>query len=192
MEFAQETFEVLLGYGSFAWVVPESKSVARIGLVAYQQQKEEFQRFMRDRANNALPIAHQGGLIPVYDPKFKTEQDKWIYIIGDAATHVKAPSFGGIIQSLIAAECCAEAILEGKSYTKLLKKRLRTDLKHSLWIRKMMDKFSPEDFNELLSLVQKPKTKEIIETYERDKPSKMMLPLLLSQPKLLKYLAKLF
>jgi len=192
MDFEKDTFEVWLGYGSFAWVVPEGKETARIGLVAYKNVKEEFERLMNDRAKNTISLSYQGGLIPLYDPKQILEKNNFVYLLGDAATHVKAPSFGGIIQGLIGAESLAEAILEGKEYTSLINKKLRKDLLHSLWIRKIMDKFSKEDYDDLLNLVTKKKIKEIIETYERDHPSRFLWKIIIREPRLLKFFIKIF
>ena len=191
IEMDPSIYEVWLGYGAFAWVVPECDKTARIGLVATHKTKEIFDQFFNMRAKDAKIISHEPGPIPIYDPKIKTQKD-FVYLLGDAATMVKATSYGGIIQGMLAAEELAKAITENKSYEKLWRKKIHKDLYMHLKLRHVLDKFSPEEYNELLNLLTKPKTREVIETNERDFLSKFAIKIALSQPRLLKYITKLF
>ena len=56
-----------------------------------------------------------------------------------------------------------------------------------LVINMELDKFSDKDFNNLVSLLNKPRTKNILETTSRDYPSSFAFKLLLAEPRLLGY-----
>ena len=100
------------GVGDFAWVVPESKQIARIGLIARQKAGMLFKDFITDRIGKNYKtkiIELQGGLSPVYNPKVQTQKDN-VYLVGDAASMVKATTAGGIVQGLIGAEALVNSI----------------------------------------------------------------------------------
>lgn len=183
-ELNKKTVKFFLGYGSFAWVVPESEYIARVGIVSKHNPKLFFKHFLEDiNVKNSLELS--SGIIPIYDPKLKIQTNN-TFLIGDAATQCKATTFGGIIQGLTAAENLSKAIKTDNNYT-ILCNKLNKELKYSLLIRKMMDKFNLKDYNDLMHLVQDKKTKNIIQSIDRDYPSKMIFKLIMSQPRLLKF-----
>jgi len=178
--------------GTFAWVVPENKEICRIGVAYYQNPKEDFNRFLKlKKINNKNIIEKQGGLIPLYDPRLKTKKDN-IYLVGDAASQVKATTGGGIIQGLKAAQSLADSILNKKNYEERWKKEIGKDLLVHLKMRNIMDKFKDKDWDSLIKLFKKDETKRIIESFDRDYPTKFIIKLILSEPKLLHFLKFLF
>ena len=172
----------------FAWVVPESNSVARVGLGTMKSPQSYLNQFLKK--NNWKVIDRQGGLIPLYDPKAVTEKGD-TYLVGDAATQVKATTLGGIIPGMKAAECLAEAIDENKSYEKLWKKRVGRSLWLHLKIRKALDKFSDNDWNNLVKGMDNNRAKNILQSYDREKPFKLF-PTVLTNPRLLWLTRKAF
>ena len=136
-------------------------------------------------------VARQAGAIPIYDDKIKTSFQNRVFLIGDAAAQVKASTHGGIIPGMIAASELNKAIRTGKNYEKLWKKRLGRDLKMHLLIKKMMDRFNEKDYDYLLKLVDNLKVKEVIETYDREFPSKFAFKLLLREPRFLRFLFRM-
>lgn len=187
--FDPETFEVYLGYGTFGWSVPENDHISRIGLGNYGHSLPILKDMTKDM--NLELIEWQSGPIPVYNPHMKIQHDN-IYLLGDAASHVKATTFGGILYGLMGAEELSKTILYGGNYQQQCKKRFGKDLLLSLLMHKAMKKFTKEDYNNLLNLFLKEKPKKIIETYERDTPSKFILKLAIAEPRLLWYGRKLF
>lgn len=188
LEVSPETVEFYTNQGWFGWVIPESDKIARVGIATYTQPNEKFKSLLKRRQINANKIIeYQSGMIPLYDPKAKT-QDGNVYLLGDAATHVKATTFGGIIQGLMAAEELSKAILHKKNYEKLWKERIGRDLRISLFIRKKLDKFTDQDYNKLVNLFSQERIKRILETKDRDYPSKFILELLLKEPRLLRFI----
>lgn len=186
----KDTVEFWLFPEGFSWVVPESNSIARIGTLSYTNTEKYFKEFLNSRARNSKIKEYQSGLIPVYNPKQIINKNN-IYLLGDAAAQVKATTFGGIVQGLTAAEALSESILKKKNYKKLCK-NLNKELKYGLLIRKILNKFSEQEYNDLIRLVSTEKCRKIIQNIDRDYPSKLIFKLIISQPKLLKFTKKLF
>jgi geranylgeranyl reductase family protein len=171
--------------GTFAWIVPENSYIVRIGVLSKRNPKPYFNKFLKLRnINKHRIIEKQGGLIPLYDKRIKI-QKKNIFLIGDAATQVKATSAGGIIHGLLAAKCLYNCIVKNREYKKEVRKRINRDLWLHLKMRNTLDRFSLKDYNYLVSLFNKEKNKKILENYDRDYPSKFILKLAINEPRLL-------
>ncbi|MGM5488779.1 MAG: hypothetical protein ACQESG_07560, partial [Nanobdellota archaeon] len=134
--------------GDYAWAVPEDEEVMRIGCIG---NKTVFRTFLDGFEGDILEF--QGGMIPDYDPKLRTQSGN-LYIVGDAAAQVKATTGGGLIPGLQAAECLAEALIYGKDYERLWRERLGRNLWAHLMIRRMLDRFSERDFDRLIRLTR--------------------------------------
>ena len=185
----KDAIEIYLGYGEFAWIVPESSSISRIGLCVKNNPKEIFERFIKEKAQGAEFMEYQSGLIPIYNSQTKIQKGN-IFLLGDAASQVKATTYGGIIPHLISAQKLKEAIKENKNYEELLIP-VKKELDLSLKLRKIMNKFTENDYNSLIEILSKKSAKNILETFDRDHPSKFIFKLALAQPKLLKFGLKL-
>jgi geranylgeranyl reductase family protein len=175
--------------GTFAWVIPENKNVARIGLLAKSNATKIFQRFLTNLGNPKI-IDRQAGLVPIYQKKVNSRNN--IYLMGDAAAQVKATTGGGIIQGLIAAKCLAKSIIDNEDYEKLLKENLEKDLRLHRRIRKILDNFKPDDYTKLIRFMGKEKVKQIMKEFDRDYPRRYLIKLIIAQPRLLYFLTKLF
>jgi digeranylgeranylglycerophospholipid reductase len=172
-----------------AWVVPENNGVARVGIAAVNEPHAYFRKFLETVGGKDYEkkiIGRQAGPIPLYNPRLKSvSKSGRVLLVGDAAGTVKAPTLGGINQSLIGAEAVAESIITGKNYEKLWKKKMGMDLYLSLLMRKAMKGFSNKDYNKLVETFSKDKNRKILESYDRDVPSKFALKLAIREPKLL-------
>lgn len=177
-----------------AWVVPENEKVARVGIAARKEANSYFRKFITAVAGKDYDkkiISWQAGPIPLYNPGLKSAtKEGRILLVGDAATMVKAPTLGGINQSLMGAEAAAAAIIEKKDYEKLWKKKMGRDLYLSLLMRKAMERFSDRDYNKLVATFTKEKNRQLLEKYDRDVPTKFALKLLMREPKLLLFAKK--
>ena len=180
--------EVFLGSiapGGFGWVVPENKNTVRIGLMAKKNPRIYFDKLLGIKgimSKNVVEI--QAGLIPVYNPRLKTQMGS-IYIVGDAAGQVKATTGGGIIPGLKAAECLAESIIYGNDYEHIWKTRIGAGLWIHLNLRHILDRFSDEDYIRLVKLCGQDKIKRIFRHHNRDKPFKLLLSIILREPRFL-------
>ena len=169
--------------GFFAWDVPESSTRTRIGLAASKESGILFKRFLDKNKIEEM----QGGLIPRYDPRIRTQRDN-IFIVGDAAGQVKATTGGGIIPGMQAAGCLAEALLEGKDYERVWRKTVGNRLDLHLSLRNILDKFKEKDYEELLRSAGNKKVKRLLSETDRDKGGiTLLMKMILAEPKLLKF-----
>jgi len=167
----------------YAWIVPESKGIVRIGLATRKNPKKALNDFLRKKLKKYDIIDMQAGLIPIYNPKIKTQKDN-VFLIGDAAAMVKATTGGGIIQGLIAVKALANSIINKKNYDKGWRKTIGRDLLIHLKMRNIMNKFSAKDWNYLVKLFNKEKLKKVLESNDRDFPSRFLVKLALTEPRL--------
>ena len=181
--FDKNLAEVYLNYGNFLWVVPESEKIARIGIVDKKDVKSILSKFLNDKE----VIEWQGGLIPIFNPRFKLQKEN-TYLVGDAGGMVKALSHGGIVQGLIGAQELSKSILNNEDYEKLWRNKLERDLVLSLRLRRILDKFNENDYRELIELCKSEKVREMLEN--RDYVSKYFWKLIIKEPRFLRFLIK--
>ncbi len=178
--------EFFLDEGNYiGWLVPEDDKVVRLGVASHVGTDNYFNNLLKKRDGKVL--GWQSGVIPVYSPKLKIENDN-VFLVGDAATQVKATTYGGIIPGMNAANVLSDVILDGGSYTKGVKKTIGRSLKTHLLIRKLMNKFSKRDFNELVKMCNKKSVKDLIYEHDREYPKKLLLSMLLKEPRFLKFI----
>ncbi|MFH1638227.1 MAG: NAD(P)/FAD-dependent oxidoreductase [Candidatus Woesearchaeota archaeon] len=182
-----ETIEFWPGYGNFGWLVPESDKVARIGVASYSNTNEVFKVFMERHFPQAKVLETQGGLIPLYSPRQKLQSGN-VRLVGDAATQVKATTFGGIVFGLMAGDILAQDL---DNYEKNCRGAMENDLRAALIARKVMDRFSAKDYNELINIFGRQDVKKIIEENDRDFLSKFAFQLIKTEPRLLKFARKI-
>jgi len=183
-ETEKDTYEVYFGDeipGFFGWMVPENETTARIGIATTKNQRKTFDNFIKRFDCKILEM--QGGLIPMYDPKRIIHRDG-IFAVGDAATQVKATTGGGLVPGLKATECLARAINNKTDYKKELK-QVNRELKTSLLLRNVLDRFNDKDYNELVQMLNNKSIKELLNREDRDKPSRIIFKSIIKQPKLL-------
>ncbi|MFH1650181.1 MAG: NAD(P)/FAD-dependent oxidoreductase [Candidatus Woesearchaeota archaeon] len=177
---------------TYAWIVPESKNTARIGVTGTGQVRKDFEAFMGQRMKNI--INYQAGPIPLHDPKINTQlitkNGPDTYLIGDAAAQIKNTTGGGLVPGLIAGNMLAESISKGRNYHKEWKKKLGRELKMHYLLRNALNRFSNEDYDTLIKTVKKPRVKQILAEESRDSPTKMLLKLAITAPDLLRFSPK--
>ncbi len=188
-----DTIDFFPFIGTLAWKVPAGKGRVRVGVIARKDTRKIFDGFVKRVIGNKKPIEMQGGLIPIYDPRQNTSfWNKKVFLLGDAAGQVKATTGGGIIQGLHAGKILASCIRKKTDYDSAWKKEIGKELWAHMKIREVLDKFSPEDYSDLISRFRKRKLKSILEDIEREYPMDLAARLLLKDPSLLTYLRFLF
>ncbi|MGH7888301.1 MAG: NAD(P)/FAD-dependent oxidoreductase, partial [Candidatus Binatia bacterium] len=119
----------------FYWLIPESKTKAAVGFIADESSgaKKKLERFLGARSLKAAEI--QAAWIPLSQSAHKP----WrrisgcdIYLVGDAAGHVKVTTVGGLVTGLWGARAAAESILKRIPYAKALRA-----LNRELWLHDM-------------------------------------------------------
>ncbi len=175
----------------FGWVVPESEDTARLGIGCFENAQEYFYKFLKERTGKKDVLCWESGLIPLYNPKKIIQKDN-VYLIGDAATQVKATTGGGIIPALKAAQTLCDCIVNNKDYNKEFKRKSGRELLLHLRIRNMLNKFSDKDYDKLLDLMNQEKVRKILKKYDRDTPIPLVANLLLKEPRFLYFSKMLF
>tara|TARA_Y100000310_G_scaffold149558_1_gene148918 strand:- start:7734 stop:8822 length:1089 start_codon:yes stop_codon:yes gene_type:complete len=170
----------------FGWVVPESEDTVRLGLGTFNSTKEHFYKFLENVTGKREILCWESGIIPVYNPKHTIQKDN-IYLIGDAASQVKATTGGGIIPSFKAAQTLCDCIINNKNYNDEFRKQSGRELLLHLKIRNVLNKFSDDDYDKLLNLMSQEKVKKILKKYDRDTPIPLVLNLLLREPRFLRF-----
>jgi geranylgeranyl reductase family protein len=171
-----------LNLGEFSWIVPEDDKIARIGVIGTNSAKlrADYNKLTKD----AKLIENQSGIIPLYDPKQKLRKGKEnIFLIGDAATQVKATTYGGIIYGLLAGTYLAE---DKDSYQKKFNSKLGMDLWISLKMREYMNHMTTSQADDLIAIFEKQSNSKILSEHDRDFPSKFIVQLLMKEAKLWK------
>ncbi len=186
--FEKDTVDIYPGLSEFGWVVPENESLARVGVVARKAPKDEFNALVKKYGK---PVCYSHGPIPLYSPSHPTQKGN-VYLVGDAAAHVKATTYGGIIYGVMGAQEFAKSICENKDYTRLWKERFGKELWISLKMRQALNKLTLEDYDRLTHLISKKAVMDIFGSVERDFPLRMVLKLLIKEPRFFAYALKAF
>jgi len=176
--------------GTYAWVVPENKDEARIGVCARDSVKPIFDKFLSQLKIKKIH-SRQAGLIPEYDPQVITKKGI-VRLVGDAATQIKATTGGGIIQALTAGQALSDSVEKNTDYDKEWRSRLSRDLWIHLKMRQAMDRFKEKDWEHLLTLFEQDKIRSILEDQDREQPSKFILKMALMEPRLITFFRFLF
>ena len=169
----------------FYWLLPHSETQGVVGLVGKDEDrtKKALEAFL-DR-KGMTPLEFQDALVPLYSrwvPNHKRLGNNDVYLVGDAAGHVKVSTVGGILTGFRGAMGVADAILDGGSSRKL--KALRTELDLHNLIRKFLNRFTQKEYCSLLDLLT-PGTRRTLGRFHRDETPRLLANLLLKQPRLL-------
>jgi len=115
--------------GNFAWIVPESDSIARVGLMTNTHPKIFFEKFFASRLGYSLNeddgrITDRLGDTIRYGLIEKSASDN-VLLVGDAAAQVKPFSAGGLVYGQIGARCAGGAVIKSLSENSFSEKFLR-------------------------------------------------------------------
>ncbi|ADI73701.1 geranylgeranyl reductase [Methanohalobium evestigatum Z-7303] len=182
--------------GFFAWTVPLSKSISRIGLGTTEPDAVKYLNHLI-KSNPEISERYQGsmmdfvvGAIPL-GTLDKTFTDG-VIVVGDAAGQVKPTSGGGIypgaVCAKIAGEVAAKSALKADpsknslvEYEKRWKSNIGKELDTGMKIHEFITNLKDEQLNDLLHSMNNPKILDTITKYgDMDHPSilvkKMMHP----------------
>jgi len=195
-----EYVEIYLGNkvapGFFAWAIPASKDIARIGL-CIDPDKNPAQHYLK-RLLESHPVVSKRYLGSATDlvmggiplgPQPRTINDG-VMIVGDAAGQVKPTTGGGIymgaVCAKIAGEVAAKAAKEGdigaarlEEYEKRWRAAIGRELAIGMRIHQTFGHLSDKSLNELIGFFQDPKISALITSYgDMDHPSILLARLL--------------
>ena len=170
----------------FYWLIPQSQTHAAVGFIAEEGKsaRSRLERFLGRIGLKAVEM--QSARIPSYAHSTRP----WrriggceVYLIGDAAAQVKVTTVGGLVTGLRGARAAANAILRRGDYLKELRP-LRQELSLHLFIRNLLNHFDSKDYDRLLDLLNE-KTIRLLGIYNRDQALRMLLHILIAQPRFL-------
>ena len=169
----------------FYWLIPHSPTQGVIGLIGEEGQeiRGSLERFIEKRG--LVPIEFQSARIPLYTrwiPNHRKIGESLVYLVGDAAGHVKVSTMGGIVTGFRGALGVAEAILNGGSSREF--RVLRRELDCHKLIRRVLHDFTQADYARLLDMLNL-STKRSLSVLTRDETGKLLLHAFLRQPRLL-------
>jgi digeranylgeranylglycerophospholipid reductase len=191
--FEKDTISVFLGDKKqqfFSWIIPENETFARVGSCSITNPSSILNKLLKNKnlSENKI-ISTQGGLIPIYNPKIKTQQNNF-YLLGDSATQVKATTGGGIIQGLISAKVLANCIVNNQNYEKEWRREIGKELLMHLHVRKILNRFSEKDKIDLIKMVSS--NEDIFLKHSRDNSIKLISSLLFRDVRFIKFAKRLF
>ncbi|MBI4150516.1 NAD(P)/FAD-dependent oxidoreductase [Candidatus Woesearchaeota archaeon] len=182
--YDQTAFDVFFGEefkDFFAWVVPESKTLARIGIASEHKARDMFEHITKVYPGKL--VGWQSGPIPIYDKNIPVQnKEHTVFLVGDAAGLVKATTGGGIITGMLSSKILAASIASDKDYAKALKP-LRKDLGWHWLIRRTLNTFTDKDYNKLVNYMDSQKLQQLLKTHPRDFPTQFITKLFFVQPR---------
>lgn len=137
--------------GNFAWVIPESKETARIGLMTSVHPGNYFEDFLKKRLGSKIDFSDRLGDVIRYGLIEKSVADR-ILLVGDAASQVKPFSAGGLVYGQICAEIAGEAIVKAfhkndfsekffkENYERKWKRKIGNGIKRGMTVKKIFTK----------------------------------------------------
>ncbi len=188
-KFDKEFVELHFGEfapGFFAWVVPESNAIARIGLGVSPggNAGEAMKQFLEKKKPNIRILSKSSALIPIAPPAKELVLGNSL-LVGDAAAQTKATTGGGLIFGLKAAKACSETVANHLKHRKLLtdySKNLQAVNKELAMHWKLysyINGLKPKQFDSLITKAKAAGVEEFLSEYgDMDRPSLFMKKML--------------
>ncbi|HVP79573.1 MAG TPA: NAD(P)/FAD-dependent oxidoreductase [Thermodesulfobacteriota bacterium] len=177
----------------FYWLIPESDRVGAVGLIAddVSEAKTRLIEFLREKRLEAIEF--QSSIVPMHrfgNADGTLDSNRNVFAVGDAAAQVKVTTVGGVVPGLYGAKALAQAILNGRNYRKELG-GLKIELHLHLLVRHVLNRFSDQDYDELIGMVDGG-LKEILQEWTRDELTQSLLRMIWAEPRLITLGAKVF
>jgi len=169
----EDTVEVYLGQeyapGLYAWIIPKQDGSAKVGLATRTgNPRAQLKRFLNKHpiARKKLKLADVKNpsyhLIPLGGPIPKTYHNR-LLVVGDAASHVKPTTGGGVIMGLtcarIAGETAAQALRHNSlsegflsHYEERWRRAIGFDMTVMRRIRLILNRLSDKKLDNIISL----------------------------------------
>ncbi len=169
----------------FYWLIPHSSTQGVLGLIGENgaATRSVLERFLEKR--QLTPLGFQGARIPIYTgwkPLRRELNGGDVYLVGDAAAHVKVSTVGGIVTGFRGALGVVDAISNGGSSGKL--RALRRELDTHLLVRKLIHGFTQTHYSNLVDLLNA-RVRKDLEAHTRDEPGGILWRLCVHQPRFL-------
>jgi flavin-dependent dehydrogenase len=167
----------------FYWLIPEGDGKGVLGLIGYSRRevRSHLDGFLAEK--KLVPIAYQAARIPLYTrwrPVHRRVRHGAVYLVGDAAGHVKSTTVGGLVTGFRGAEAVVDAILGRRSGAI---RALRRELDRHLLVRRALHRFGEHEYTRLLDLLGSPEHR-LLAAYTRDDTYRLLWRLCVREPRI--------
>jgi flavin-dependent dehydrogenase len=176
----------------FVWLIPESRTRAALGLIARDGRTAFAALTSVARRLGVDAMELQAARVPLFRPRprpWATCGGATVYLVGDAAGHVKVTTVGGLVTGLRGARAVAEAILGERPYRATLRPLTRELTVHR-WVRAVLDRLRADDYDALLGALEG-SAAALLSATSRDELARIFLRLLVTQPRFLLFARRL-
>jgi geranylgeranyl reductase family protein len=146
------TVRVYLRKPFFAWVIPESGTVARVGLIG-QNPHHELNAFLQEINLEGEVLENFGGFLPL--GLCRTQKDN-IALVGDAACQVKPLTHGGIYYGIRCAEILAGCLQHNRlaDYEAYWQGQFGREIEIGLKMKRLYQDLDEESFKKFFKLLK--------------------------------------
>lgn len=157
----EHTVKVYLKKPFFAWLIPESSGVVRVGVIG-RNPHYELTEFLKEIRLEGEILEKFGGFMPL--GLCQTQKDN-IALVGDAACQVKPLSHGGIYYGLRCAELLANCITRGRlcDYEKQWMSKFGREIEIGLKAKRLYEELDEESLKTIFKLLKN--NRSIIEQF---------------------------
>lgn len=140
--------EVFVKKHYFYWIIPESKTEIRIGVISHNPYQDLLDFMKEKRLKGKIVEKFAGKVLTTYSTPISHER---IFLVGESAFQVKPLTYGGIYAGMRGAEILAECIVRRKffKYSSLWSKRFGKDIAMALKAREISKRLSDDDIKKI-------------------------------------------
>jgi len=167
----------------FYWLVPESPEIGALGIIGEDQKAIRYRLdgFLSELGLTALE--YRAAMIPIYKkwlPVSASVGNATVYLVGDAAGHVKVSTVGGIVTGFRGVLGVVESVLTNRAGHEI--KSLKRELDAHAWVRWVLNRFSDDRYASLLDLTGH-SLSGALSLYTRDEALKILWNCLRNEPR---------
>jgi geranylgeranyl reductase family protein len=166
-----DTVEVFLGRnfapGFFAWIVPRRNGTVKVGLVAYRRNPRQcLHNFIHDYPTTRGRFKRSQLMRVAYHPitlggPINRTYAEGLLVVGDAASHVKPTTGGGIIMGLLCAKIASKVAVDAtrqddssarflSQYEHQWKQEISLDMKLMRYARILLNRLTDRKLDQLI------------------------------------------
>lgn len=167
----------------FYWLILEGEGRAAVALIGDvpHEVRGLLQRFLAEK--DLAPVEYQAARVPLYTRWrliSKRLHGRDVYLVGDAAGHVKPTTIGGLVNGFMGAAGVVDKVLGRRSSNR---RSLRRELDRHSMIRRVLDSFGDDEYRKFLLLMGAPQHR-LLGAYNRDDSYRLLWRMCVREPRL--------
>jgi flavin-dependent dehydrogenase len=171
----------------FIWLIPHSRSEGTLGIIGTPEMRNDLRETLDCfAAHQGYAIrGYQGALIPEYQRWIRVRRrlgGGYVSLVGDAAGHVKVSTVGGIVNGVWGADGVVDHVLGNKGRGRMTLLALRAELRLHGLIRSALNRFSLQDYTDLLRMLDQ-RSRRTLGEINRDDALRLMARLITRRPR---------